>query len=189
VSKVQWNDLHEDENGINIGVYGCLWDEFTSKQLRTICTRLSVKGYKNAKKSDLIDKIQQTFHSKKAYNGLQNRNRSTVPISVKKEVQRPFCLMNILFSEEFVSNFASLGDVASRITLDTGKAADDELFWVGVQRAFTEEENYDGYNLLKFIDYPVFAVQGHIDPGRIVCMIARSFVRFGKVSILSTRVL
>jgi hypothetical protein len=169
VSKVQWNDLHEDENGITIGVYGCLWDEFTSKQLRTICTRLSVKGYKNAKKSDMVDKIQQSFHNKKVYNGLQNRTRSTVQNSVKKEVQCAFRLMNILFSDEFVSNFACLGDVASRITLDTGKAANDELFWVGVQRAFTEEENCDEYNLLKFIDDPVFAVQGHIDPGKIVC--------------------
>jgi hypothetical protein len=39
-----------------------------------------------------------------------------------------------------------------------------------VQRAFTEEENNDEYNLLKFIDEPVFAIQGHIDPGRIVCL-------------------
>jgi hypothetical protein len=31
VSKVQWSDLHEDENGITIGVFGFLWDEFTSK--------------------------------------------------------------------------------------------------------------------------------------------------------------
>jgi hypothetical protein len=51
--------------------------------------------------------------------------------------------MNILFLDESVSNFACLGDVASRITLDTGKAANDKLFWVGVQRAFNDEENCD----------------------------------------------
>jgi hypothetical protein len=77
--------------------------------------------------------------------------------------------MNMIFSDGFVSNFASLGDVASRKTLDTGKAANDELFWVEVQRAFTKEENCDEFKLLKFIDDPVFAVQGHINPGRIVC--------------------
>jgi hypothetical protein len=135
-------------------------------------------------KSDMIEKIQHTFQNKKAYNGLKKRNRSTVQ---KKEIQCPFCLMNIPFSDEFVSNFSSLSDVASRITLNTGKAANYELLWVGVQRAFTAEENNNEYNKLKFMDGAVFPDQGHIDTSKIVCL-GKSFTRFGKVLIQSTRV-
>jgi hypothetical protein len=68
-----------------------------------------------------------------------------------------------------VQDFSCIGDVASRVTLNTGKATNDDLFWVRVQRAFTKEESFDKYNLLKFNDDLIFAAQGHIDPGRIVC--------------------
>jgi hypothetical protein len=96
----------------------------------------------------MIEKIKQTFHDKKAYDSLQNRNHN-LQASAKKEIQWPFCLMNIHFLDKFVSDFSSLGDVASRMTLTKGKAANDEVFWVGVQRAFTEEENNNKYNQLK----------------------------------------
>jgi hypothetical protein len=56
--------------------------------------------------------------------------------------------MNIPFLDKFVSDFSSLSDDASRITLDTGKAENDKIILVGVQRSFTEEENNNDYNQL-----------------------------------------
>jgi hypothetical protein len=89
------------------------------KHLRTIFTRLLVKGYKNAKKLDMIEKIKQIFQIKKAYNSLQYRNRN-LQASAKTGIQCLFCLMNILFLDGFVSVFSSLAEVASRIALNTG---------------------------------------------------------------------
>jgi hypothetical protein len=53
--------------------------------------------------------------------------------------------MNIIFSDKCVSDFSNLGDVASRITLNTGKAAKDRLHWVGVQCAIPAEENNSNF--------------------------------------------
>jgi hypothetical protein len=37
--------------------------------------------------------------------------------------------MNILFSDDFASDFASLGNVASKESLDSGKAGNNQAFW------------------------------------------------------------
>jgi len=54
----------------------------------------------------------------------------------RKEPQCPFRLLNILFSDRFAEGFSQLGNVASHSKLDTGKAANNQLFWEGVQEAF-----------------------------------------------------
>ena len=45
---VKMSDLDENEVGRAKGVYGMLWSQLSSKQLRTVCSRLAVKGAKNA---------------------------------------------------------------------------------------------------------------------------------------------
>ena len=46
-----------------------------------------------------------------------------------KEVQCGFRLMNILFSDVFAADFATIGNLATREDLDSGKAADNMYFW------------------------------------------------------------
>jgi hypothetical protein len=86
-----------------------------------------------------------------------------VPKTTRKEVQCTFWLMKILFSGEFAWEFATLGDVANRVRLESG----GKLFWERVQNAFIEPNN-DIYNHLYFTDDDVFAAQGHMNPSQII---------------------
>ena len=76
--------------------------------------------------------------------------------------------MNILFSDKFCEEFAQLGNVASRATLDTGKAGNDCHFWEKVQVEYQVNDN-PLYNTLQFTDVDVFeAQQDLIDPSTIL---------------------
>ena len=60
----------------------------------------------------------------------------------------------ILFSDNFVDDFATLGK------------GNDELFWIRVKEAFSEPNPI--YDVLDYLSDDVFAGQGHIvDPGKI----------------------
>ena len=75
------NEVEEDEKGNAVGVRGMTWDIFLSKQLRMICVRFGVKGYKNKKKSQTIEIIERWCTAKKRYQAMQESNTSTfVPI-------------------------------------------------------------------------------------------------------------
>lgn len=158
---VTWNDVAEDDEGKATSVLGISWELFSSKQLRTICSQLEVRGVKNAKKNDMIDKICGVYQNKKRLSGLQQDK------APRKEVQCVFRLINILFSDEFCEEFATLGNVADRALLDSGRAGNDEHFWVRVQSSFVKP--HPEYDLLDFVmSDDVFLSQDHIDPGKIV---------------------
>ena len=55
----------------------------------------------------------------------------------KEAIQCPFQLINILFSDEFAGDFATLGNVASRQLLDEGVAGNNKYFWAQVQEALS----------------------------------------------------
>jgi hypothetical protein len=164
---VSWDDI-TIEDGKPVGVYGTTWEQCGALKLRTICSRFGIKNARVMKKTDMITMIHQSYNNKQAYVALQNRKQSKLSGAPKKEVQCSFRLMNILFSDEFVTEFASLGDVASRVSLDSGRAAYDERFWVKVQAAFVDPSSNSDYNQLCFRDNDVFAAQDHIDPSKIV---------------------
>ena len=84
----------------------------------------------------------------------------------RKQIQCPFRLMNIIFSDEFVEDFASLGNVASRQLLDSGKASNQQHFWERISMAFVTPEH--AYGMLYFDDDEVIACHCHIDPSKIV---------------------
>jgi hypothetical protein len=167
------NDGHNNPTGIN----GIPWEQMHVKNLRTICSRLSVRGVKNAKKAFIIDAISRWCRNRWVYDSqmvayesrAQASGEAGVSPSTRKEVQCTFRLMNILFSDEFAGDFATLGDVASRESLDSGKGGNNQLFWERVQDAFAEPDNND-YNCLYFTDDKdgVFAAQGHINPAQII---------------------
>ena len=164
---VVWGDISESPDGEAVGVFGNLWSELSAKQLRTVASRLSIKGIKNAKKGIIIEKLQHTRRNKKTYSGLQ-RQQKEKDKAVRKEVQCPFRLINLLFSDQFAGEFAMLGNVANRQLLDTGRAANDEHFWVSVRRAFIEPGNAVFDNLAFCDTDNVFADVDHINPSKIV---------------------
>ena len=140
LDEVRWEDVHVDEEGNATGVFDSEFKDFSSKQLRTICSRLNLKGVKNVKKQDMIDRLVKAYNNWKNYEMLKNRNNA----APRKQAQCSFRLMNILFSDAFADQFATIGDTATRQVLDTGTAASDEHFWYGIQKVFiTPHEDYD----------------------------------------------
>jgi hypothetical protein len=175
------DNIDKDGNDNPVGINGIPWDQMHVKHLRMICSRLSVKGIKNAKKAYIIDTLTRWCRNKWNYNSMMAAygDPSTAPRSgtttstgsappARKEVQCTFRLMNILFSDEFAGEFATIGNVATRESLDSEKG-NNQLFWECVQDAFVEPDN-NNYDRLYFTDDTdgVFAAQGHINPGHIV---------------------
>lgn len=163
----------EDEHGVPVGIFGIEWDEFQAKQLRAICSKLNVKGARNAKKQDMVEYISKSYKNKRAYDALKSQQENSKPPpregrekNVRKQIQCPFRLMNIIFSDDFIEDFATLGNVASRQLLDSGKAGNQQHFWERVSSAFATPEL--AYGMLQFPDDDIMACNSHIDPSRIV---------------------
>ena len=164
-------DVDEDENGNPTGVKGMTWETLSVKNLRTVCARLGFKGYKNANKVGIIEIIVRCCTAKKVYDNLwqsDNKENGTIATATRKEVQCVFRLLNVLFSDAFAGQFVSIGDVANKQMLDTGKAGNDEIFWEQVQKTFVEAGDNSDYNCLQFMEDEVFCDKDYINPGLIV---------------------
>jgi hypothetical protein len=64
------------------------------------------------------------------------------------KTQNNFGVQNLLFSDTFAADFASIGNVATReqVLLDTGRASNnDEHFWEQVEQVAFMEPN-EGYD-------------------------------------------
>ena len=86
--------------------------------------------------------------------------------SNRKQIQCPFRLMNVIFSDDFIEDFTKLGDASSRQQLDAGKAGKQQHFWERLSVAFAEP--MDAYGRLYFLDDDVMAENDHINPSKIV---------------------
>ena len=103
------------------------------KDLQTVCSQHKIRGVKNATKEQMIKKLVFMHQVKTRYGKTSEVLEST---PTRKAPQCPFRLLNILFSDQFPEGFSQLENVASHSKLDTGKAANNQLFWEGVQEAF-----------------------------------------------------
>jgi hypothetical protein len=164
-----WTDIYEDGNGDAAGVGGFPWEEFQAKQIRLLCTALRIKSIRNAKKADMIERLVKTYRLKKTYDVMRAERKLEADNddkAARKQLQCPFRLMNILFSDEFAEDFADLGNIASRQLLDSGKAGNQQHFWERVASAFLEER--PEFGVLRFTDDEIVNDNGHIDPAKIV---------------------
>jgi hypothetical protein len=127
---LQWVDCDFNEEGKPIGLQGKLWNQLSVAKLRIICRRLQVYGVKNVRKEGIIEAIGKTYHNTTVYAAIKKNMDPTVTSTTRKEVQCPYRLLNILFSDNFANEFATIGNSATCSTLDTGKAANDEIFWI-----------------------------------------------------------
>jgi hypothetical protein len=163
-SNVTWENLDSSPTGLPIGYQQKLWNEYRSIELRSICSRLFVRGIKNSKKAEMIESIITTYNNKNNYTLL--KKPTTFNNSPRKEIQCTYRLINILFSDLFATEFSNIGNSATRAVLDAGKCGNDELFWKKIVVAFSEILN-DDYALLMFVDNEVF-INEVINPGKVV---------------------
>ncbi len=124
----QWSDIFEGDNGVALGIFGIEWEAFSSKQLCAICSKLNIKGVRNVKKPDMVHRILKTHTNQKAYDAILSRADSKMTPeekerNLRKQIQCPFWIMNVVFSDQFVEDFVSLGNVSSRQRLDSGEPA------------------------------------------------------------------
>jgi hypothetical protein len=160
-----WETCDKDEEDVPIGFEGRLWNNFSVLKLRNICSKLQVYGIKNAKKENIIESIVTTYQNTKAYSTIRKSMTDDNQQGTRKEVQCPYRLMNILFSDDFVEDFSTIGNGANRRLLDTGKAGNEEHFWRKVKDAYMISKA--DYNVLQFREDDVFASE-NIYPGKIV---------------------
>ena len=136
----------------------CLWNDVgwvLVKTARMICIWFGIKGYKNKKnKAQTIKIIERWYKAKKVHQLMQEGY--ALIWEPRKEVQCACRLINILFSDEFASDFASdfasIGNVANREILDSGKARNKIHFWEQVQDAFVGLTDNENCNQLQFVD-------------------------------------
>jgi hypothetical protein len=170
---VTWNNILENDEGKAIGVMGMTWDLISSKQLRTVCSQLAVRGVKNAKKQEMVDRLCR-IHAIKKVNASSSavqhqQDNSTLFRKSRKEIQCSFRLINILFSDSFADELVTLGNATIRHLLDSrgGARYDEEPFWVRVHGAFLEP--HPDYDELDFVlEDDVIMSHSHINPGKIV---------------------
>jgi hypothetical protein len=136
--QLEWSSCDYDTAGTPIGYDGKLWSQFQVAKLRCICSKLQVYGVKNARKHHIMDAIVNTYNNLQAYSTMKQmvdnqQGAGGTSTTTRKEVQCPYRLMNILFSDDFAEEFANIGNSASRHTLDVGKAAYESGFWTKVE--------------------------------------------------------
>ena len=167
VTKKEFEDLNWDDVSVVEGelkeIQSVDVKKLLSKDLRTVCSRLKIRGVKNATKSVMIERIVEYHGNKEKY---ANVAKALATSKTRKEPQCTHRLINVLFSDEFAEKFAHLGDVADRVVLDSGKAANDQHFWEDVQKAFAVEDEL--IDTIHFRDDDVFHDMDDIDATKIV---------------------
>ena len=133
--QLTWDDVLI-EDGVLKSIREFPINELKHKELHTVCSRLKIKGVKNTSKESMIEKVVSVYRLKEWY-GRLNDDSDPFRTPTRKEPQCPYRLLNVLFSDMFCEGLAQLGNVADWFNLDTGKASNNQLFWEGVQEAFT----------------------------------------------------
>jgi hypothetical protein len=113
----------------------------------------------------MLEKIVSVYKLKERYGRLKD-NVVLFLTPTRKEPQCPYRLLNVLFSDMFSEGLVQLRNVAYQFKLDAGKASKNQLFWEGVQEAFTN--NSELYNNLHFED-EVLSDLHHVKFKKIVC--------------------
>jgi len=125
---------------IEHGVLKSIWEypvnELKHKDLHTEWSRLKIKSVKNTSKESMLENLVSIYKLKEWY-GRLNDDSDAFLTPTRKEPQCHYRLLKILFSDMFCEGLAQLGNVTDRFDLDTGKASNNQLFWEGVQEAFT----------------------------------------------------
>lgn len=130
-------------------------------ELRTICSKLGVTGYKNKRKDDMAILIAAKKLNEEIYD-------AAVPVlavpASETSIHCRFRLLNVLFSDEFAESFGSLGNTLTRQELDAAAKRDDR-FWQSVLPRYLDADAID-VGKLQF-SHAAFDHEG-VDPSHIV---------------------
>lgn len=130
--------------------------KITCGELRSICVKLRVRGYGNKRKDGLLELLAAS-----KLNGASHYEKKP-----KKEIQCPFRLVNILFSDAFVGRLTRIGDKVTRLGNNSGKLTEEVLFWRDVQIAFVDESANEIVSKLHF-RHPALDKKD-VDPSKVV---------------------
>ena len=118
----------------------------TVQQLRRICSKLKIPGYKNKSRAKTLALMGRHTYNRKRYTGMYSDgpqlNDSGSDEPTRKEPQCAFRLANVIFSDTFCSRFSQLATNRTRQELD-GPVSIDHKFWIDVQEAFVDESIVD----------------------------------------------
>lgn len=161
-AEITWDDVVLDDTGAVATICAQPISSYNYKQLRSIASNLKVKGVKNASKATILSVLANYKTNKEVYNLEHGTNDSN-----RKTIHCPFCLLNILFSDDYADLFSTLGDKPTRLELDEGgNVGNNEKFWKSVANDFVDDNNNNNYNLLLF-NNPALEGKG-INPSKIV---------------------
>ena len=161
-----WDDFDIDSHKNPVGVFGIPFMIFTFKQICAIGLDFKIPWAHNSKKAGwyTIAGLVVAYKNREIYSELDVDAEGKKKKADKRQIQCPYWLINILFSGEFVDEFACIGNVVDRSELISGKAPNNQQFWERVQVAFADNSSY---GRLHFIDNPMFVDSG-IDPSSVV---------------------
>lgn len=144
-----------------LAIRGVGLDDIRHPQLRSICTKLDVSGYKNKTKNGMAQLIAAKKQNEEIYDVVfAGPARAKTP----SKIQCPFRLLNVVFSDEFAESFACLGDALTRQDLDAAVKREDR-FWKADHARFLDDTSVD-IGKLQF-SHPVIDAS-KVDPALIV---------------------
>jgi len=147
------------------------------KDLCAVCIWLKIKGVKNTSKESMLEKLVCIYKLKEQFGRLKDDTDYFLTMT-RKEPQCPYRLLNILFSDMFCEGLGQLRNVADRFKFDAGKESNNQLFWEGIQEAFTSpSELIDNFHF----EAEVLSDLNHINFKKIVLHDWKSFMLCGRI--------
>jgi len=127
-----WDDV-VIENGALKSIRDFPINKLKHKDLRTVCSRLKIKGVKNTSKESMIEKLVSVYNLKERYSRL-NDDSDPLLTMTRKEPQCPYRLLNILFLMYSVKAWRNLGMWLTSLNLTPAKHATINYFGKAFKR-------------------------------------------------------
>jgi hypothetical protein len=108
---------------------------FSVDILRKMLSSRNLKGFRTAKKPEVIQQLKNYDAARAGIISVGGTVSDPVPI-VKAPIRTKHCnfrLLNILFHDRFATDFATIGDTATRAELDKGETNANNPFWERVK--------------------------------------------------------
>ena len=162
---LSFSSVQLGSNGELTKVAGKPFDEWSSSQIRDICVKLGVCGCRaNPTKKGMVEALKVALKNKLAVEA--NQNKKAELCGGRKSRHCPFQLLNVLFCEDVVHEFARIGDTPTRQQLDGKKHKKNQAFWEMVELEFKSVSH--NYSTLLFTDDDHIKVKSNvIDPSDI----------------------
>ena len=120
LKRLAWEDLDGDlKTKKPVGIFGIPFLKFSFKKIRMVGLHFKIPCAHNSKKADTIAGLTLAYQNRETYAQLDLDEDGNKKKPNRQQTQCPYWLINILFSDEFAYDFASLGYVADRHELDS----------------------------------------------------------------------